>query len=292
MTMQTPLPNSFTASSNCDFVHDLLEQCLARGEFSIPMLPEVAIRVVRSRESSNAQDLADIIHADPALTMYVLRIAASAANRAAQPILTLPHAVAWLGFDEVANIAFTLALQGKMLDVPGHQHKARRLWRHSLASALWSRQLALMLAREPGTSYLCGLLHNIGKAVTLGAAHELARKSRKELFSEDYDSLVETFHRDVAARVVTAWQLPPPVLTVVSRWEAYQNAGAAHFECNIVNVAHRLADCTLLESTHLARDLLIIDPAYRDLGLSPEDGMPLFDSAADINAELDRYLAP
>jgi hypothetical protein len=103
---------------------------------------------------------------------------------------------------------------------------------------------------------------------------------------------VETFHRDVAARVVTAWQLPPPILTVVSRWEAYQNAGEAHFECNIVNVAHRLADCTLLESTHLARDLLIVDPAYRDLGLSAEDGMPLFDSAADINAELDRYLAP
>ena len=91
---------------------------------------------------------------------------------------------------------------------------------------------------------------------------------------------------------MTAWQLPPPILTVVSRWEAYQNAGEAHFECNIVNVAHRLADCTLLESTHLARDLLIVDPAYRDLGLSAEDGMPLFDSAADINAELDRYLAP
>jgi HD-like signal output (HDOD) protein len=136
------------------------------------------------------------------------------------------------------------------------------------------------------------LLHNIGKAVTLGAAHDLARKARKELLSEDYDSLVETFHRDVAARVVTEWQLPPPIVTVVSRWEAYLNAGETQFECNIVNLAHRLADCTLLESTHLARDLLIVDPAYRDLGLSPEDGMPLFDSAADINAELDRYLAP
>jgi len=68
--------------------------------------------------------------------------------------------------------------------------------------------------------------------------------------------------------------------------------GVALFECNIVNVAHRLADCTLLESTHLARDLLVVDPAYRDLGLSPEDGIPLFNSAADINAELDPYLAP
>jgi len=263
-----------------------------RGEIPVPLLPEVAIRVVRLRESSNAQQLSDIINADPALTMYVLRIAASAPKRPATPIVSLPHAVAWLGFDEVANIAFTLALQGKMLDVPGHQHKARRLWRHSLASALWSRQLALMVAREAGLSYLCGLLHNIGKAVTLGAVHDLSRQSGKKLSSEDYDRLVETFHRDVAARVVTAWDLPPPILAVVCQWEAYENAGAAAFECNIVNLAHRLADCTLHDSTPLARDLLTVDPAFRDLGLSPEDGLPLFDSAADINAELDRYLAP
>ena len=83
------------------------------------MLPEVAVRVVRS-----------------------------AAQRPVSSIGSLPHAVAWLGFDEVANIAFTLALQGKLLDVKGQQHTARRLWRHSLASALWSRQLAHMLAQE------------------------------------------------------------------------------------------------------------------------------------------------
>ncbi len=57
-----------------------------------------------------------------------------------------------------------------MLDVKGQQHKARRLWRHSLASALWSRQLAHMLARETDMCYLCGLLHNVGKVVTLGGA--------------------------------------------------------------------------------------------------------------------------
>jgi HD-like signal output (HDOD) protein len=290
--MQRPLTHPIDEIGNCEVVHGLLEDRLALGELTVPQLSEVAVRVVRARESSNAEQLSDIIGADAALTVYVLRIAASAVKRPVTPIISLPHAVAWLGFDEVANIAFTLALQGKMLDVPGHQPKARRLWRHALASALWSRQLALMLSREAGLSYLCGLLHNIGKAVTLGAARDLARQSGRILSSEDYDRLVETFHRDVGARVVAAWELPPTVLRVVSQWEAYQTAGAALFECNIVNVAHRLADCTLLESVHLARHLLIVDPAYRDLGLSAEDGAPLFDSAADINAELDRYLAP
>lgn len=279
---------------NCAIVHGLLEKCLVSDALAVPLLPEVAVRVVRvgPQDSTSARQLADIINADPTLTMYVLRIAASAAKRPASPILSLPHAVAWLGIDEVANIAFTLALQGKMLDVRGQQHKARRLWRHSLASALWARQLSHMLARESGMCYLCGLLHNIGKVVTLGAVHELAQRSGKKLASQEYDRLIETFHRHIGARVITAWGLPSPVLTVTSQWEAYADAGAARFESNVVHVAHALADITLLESTPLDRDLLLTHPAYRDLGLTPADGEPLFDSAAGVDAELDRYLAP
>jgi HD-like signal output (HDOD) protein len=285
------LPGEF---DDCEFVHGLLKRYLAGDELAVPMLPEVAVRVVRAgpNDSTNARQLADIINADPALTMHVLRIAASAAKRPASPIVSLAHAVAWLGFDEVANIAFTLALQGKMLDVKGQQHKARRLWRHSLASALWSRQLAHMLARETGMCYLCGLLHNIGKVVTLGAVHDLAERAGKKLAGEEYDRLIETFHRHMGARVVTAWALPSPVLTVTSQWEAYAAAGPARFESNVVNVAHALADFTLVESTPLARDSLVTNAAYRDLGLTPEVGEALFDSAAAINAELDRYLAP
>jgi HD-like signal output (HDOD) protein len=279
---------------NCEIVHGLMEQCLARDELAVPLLPEVAFRVARAGrgDSTNAAQLADIINADSALTMYVLRIAASAAKRPQSPIVSLQHAVAWLGFDEVASIAFTLALQGKILDVKGQQHKARRLWRHSLASALWSRQLAHMLAQETGMCYLCGLLHNIGKVVTLGAVHELAQRAGKKLLSEEYDRLIETFHRHIGARVVTSWALPSPVLTVISQWEAYEAAGPAKFECNVINVAHRLADYTLLEATPLARDLLMTDAAYRDLGLAAADGEALFDAAAAISAELDRYLAP
>jgi HD-like signal output (HDOD) protein len=286
--------NTPVEANDCEIVHGLLEHCLAGDELTVPLLPEVAVRVARasSKDSINAQQLADIIAADPALTMYVLRIAASAAKRPESPIVSLAHAIAWLGFDEVANIAFTVALQGKLLDVKGQQHKARRLWRHSLASALWSRQLAHMLARETGMCYLCGLLHNIGKVITLSAVHELAQRAGKKLASEDYDRLIETFHRHVGARVMTAWALPSPLLTVTSQWEAYAAAGSARFECNVINVAHRLADFTLHESTQLARDLLVTDAAYRDLGLTAADGEPLFDSAAAISAELDRFLAP
>ncbi len=272
----------------------LVEQYVTGNELAIPALPDVAVRVVRSatKNSGNAHILAEIIHADAALTEYVLRIASSAAKRPASPITSLQHAIAWLGLDDVANIAFTLALQGKMLNVEGQHRKARRLWRHSLASALWARQLAHTLARETGLCYLSGLLHNIGKAVTLGAVHDVAQRAGFALAGSEYDCLIDIFNRDVGTRVMSAWALPPPVPAVVARWDSYASAGAVRWESNVVNVAHKLADYALLEPSMLTRELLVMDRGFRDLGLSAQDAEPLFDSSVAINAELDRYLSP
>jgi HD-like signal output (HDOD) protein len=277
-----------------DVVRGLVEQHLARGELAIPVLPDVAVRVVRSgtKDSSNAHNLADIIHSDTALTGYVLRVVASAAQRPVSPIVSLQHAVAWLGLDEVANIAFTLALQVKMLGVKGQQRKARRLWRHSLASALWSRQLAHMLNRETGVCYLSGLLHDIGKIVTLSAVHEVAQRAGHELSGQDYDRLIDVFNRDVGKRVISAWTLPSAVPNVISWWQDYSAAGPVQWESNVVNVAHKLANFSLREPTMLTRNLLMMDQGYRDLGLSAQDGAPLFDSETPINLEMDRYLSP
>jgi HD-like signal output (HDOD) protein len=236
--------------------------------------------------------LSDIIHSDPKLAKYVLSIASSAAKRPSAPITSLQHAIAWLGLDDVANIAFTLALQGKMLHVEGQHRKARRLWRHSLASALWARQLSAMQCRETGLAYLCGLLHNIGRAVALGVIHEVAERAGQHLAGNEYDCLIEVFQREIGSRVIDAWALPAPVPAVVARWDSYASAGAARWEGNVINVAHKLADFTLHEPGMLTRELLVQDPAYRDLGFAAKDAEPLFDSAVLINAELDRYLSP
>jgi putative nucleotidyltransferase with HDIG domain len=286
------IPSHLPASEDdrCGLVRSLLAQSLERGTFVVPRLPEAAVRIVELREDANAQQLSEVIKADRALTMYVLRIAASAPNRPAMPIVSLTHAVAWLGLDEVANMAFTLALQPKMLEVPGHQRKARRLWRHSLASALWSRQLALALGREPGLCYLCGLLHDIGKAVTLHEAHELARRSGVLLESADYDRIIDEFHREVAARVVTSWGMPEAIVAVATRWEP--RPGAARFECSIVNAARGLADCTAQGSALPTLQRLAEDAAFRELDLRAEAAASILECDRAVNAELDRYLSP
>jgi len=105
-----------------------------------------------------------------------------------------------------------------------------------------------MLCRDMGVCYLCGLLHNIGKGVTLGAVHEVAQRERITLSADDYDRLVETFHHDIGVQVVNSWSLPEPVPSIIARWQDYPSAGSVQWESNVVNLAHLFADFTLHET--------------------------------------------
>jgi len=269
---------------DCAIVHGLLERLLANGDLTVPLLRKWRCgSSVRAQEFDQRPTTRDIIHADPALTMYVLRVAASAAKRPASPIVSLQHAVAWLGFDEVANIAFTLALQGRCWTSRPAAQGAAALAPFSGECALGapigahavSRDRNALLVRPAARHRQGGLL---------GAVHEIAQRSGRMLCGADYDLLIETFHRPIGAR----WSRMAAAPAGARRYLA---VGGVRFgrrrpvESNVVNVAHRLADLTLDGSTQLARDLLLTDAAYRDLGVAGAQGGLLFDSAAAINAE-------
>jgi HD-like signal output (HDOD) protein len=282
------------ARGNVDFVHERLEQRLAQGALEVPVLPEIAVRVMRLSVDSraNAGQLAALIKADVALSTSVLRVANGVTRRPTKPILSLQQAVAWLGLDETANLAFTLVVQGKLLSIPGQNRAVRRLWRHALASALWARHLAQQVAYDPNMSYLCGLLHGIGKPIALSVVQDVASQAHVKLQALEYDRLIETFHRSIGQQAARAWSLPPLVLATMSQWEAYAAAGDLRIECNIVALAHRLADCSLNEASVLAHELLAAEAVYVDLGLDPLHAITLSEAIGSIGAEVDGYFPP
>ncbi len=276
---------------NGALIHERLEKRLAQGGLEVPMLPEIAVRVMRLSGDPhvNAGQLAALIKADVALSASVLRVANGVTRRPVEPIHSLQQAVAWLGLDETANLAFTLVVQGRLLNIPGQNRAVRRLWRHALASALWARQLAQRVAYDPNMNYLCGLLHCVGKPIALGIVHDISLQALLPLQPQDYDALIETFHRPVGLLAAAAWSLPPPVLATMAQWEAYAAAGDLRIECNIVALAHRLADCTLDEASELARDLLAAELVYVDLGLEPHDAIALSEAIGTVRSEVDAY---
>ena len=84
------------------------------------MLPETVVRVMRLTVDPrvNAEQLAALINAVMALSTSVLRVADGVSRRPSSPILSPQQALAWLGHDETANLAFTFMVQGKLLNIP------------------------------------------------------------------------------------------------------------------------------------------------------------------------------
>ncbi len=243
---------------------------LDRGDLQIPMLPTVATRVVSaaSDQNTSARDMAKIILADPALAAQVMKVVTSAAYRPAQPIESLHHAISWLGMTEVCELAFTAAVQGRLLNVPRQRLRVERLWGTAVGAAVWSRLIAEACGRGGESSYLAGLLHEIGVPVCLQACADLAQASALPLSEPVLDGLLSQFKVQIGVRVAREWKLPDSVLAVVENWARWSTAEQYQDACAVTYLAHVLAEHSLAGHAPLALALLD-EPVVQHLGLHP-----------------------
>lgn len=287
-TQQKPAP---AASSNYEFVRDLLQTLVTNGQMDVPVLPEVAARVVALSASpdANTERLSRLIMADPALASHVMRVAASAAYMPNSPLVSLQQAVTWLGLAEVANIAFTVAVQGKMLNVPGQKSMVLAMWHESVAAGVWSREVASTVGCDPGGTYLCGLLHEIGKPVALQALVDLSQRTRTTLSADERTRALVEFQVPVGEQVVRDWKLPEAVAVAVRHWQEPAKAPKHRREVTIVGLAHRLADYALNDDSDLARSALLSDGRAVELGLTPEKITSLLNRTERVLTQVRTY---
>jgi HD-like signal output (HDOD) protein len=279
------------AASNYEFVRGLVNTLVANGQVDIPVLPEVAARVVALATShdSNAQRLSRLITADPALASHVMRVAASAVYMPNSPLASLQQAITWLGMAEVANIAFTVAVQGKLLNVPGQKSTVLAMWREAVVTGSWARELAGVARCDAGSAYLCGLLHQIGKPVVLQIVADVAERTRTPLTMEELMRMVGAFQIAVGEQVVREWKLPEAVAVTVRYWQEPRQAPSHQREAAVVGLAKRLADYALNDDSDLARNALMSDERAVELELSPENITNLLNRTERVLAQVRMY---
>ncbi len=134
---------------------------------SVPTLPATVLRVMQMIEDPlcSAADLAQVIQADPAMAIKVLKLANSAYYGFRQKIATVPQAVTLLGFATLKNALLSAAVFDLFrLNTTGFDLAA--LWKHSVATATAAKLLAKR-ARFPNSekAFTAGLLHDIGKVM-------------------------------------------------------------------------------------------------------------------------------
>lgn len=289
MAVQSTRP--LAVADHYEFVRGLFGAQVARGELELPVLPEIAARVVSLAGSpeADAAQLARLITGDQALAAHVMKVATSASYQPRTPIESLQHAISWLGMAEVSDIAFTVAVQGKLLNVPGQKQRVLRMWKNAVATALWARSVADSTTRAGEACYLNGLLHEIGKPVCLQAVSELSRRAAAPLIESELDALVAEFQVDVGAQLAALWKLPPGVGGVIRWWSRWADAPGHRDAAAIVYLAHRLAEQMLEGMGTVGADELARDPVVEHLGLGLADVLALCAQGDHVHALVEGY---
>jgi putative nucleotidyltransferase with HDIG domain len=189
----------------------------------IPPLPAAAFELLEltSDIHANAGKATQILSRDPALSMKVLKSANSCKYGYTRHIGTVSQAVVILGFKGLRSMILGLAIY-KFLDNKDDAY-SKHLWKHLLITACLAKMLTKKLGQEdPELGFLCGLIHDIGKAVLINKEpqlySELSERSRMEHIPlhEIEESFLGFSHADLGREICRNWMLPGILVRTVS----------------------------------------------------------------------------
>jgi putative nucleotidyltransferase with HDIG domain len=201
------------------FVNELIED-LESGSLQLPTLPEVALRVrdVVEDENASANQIADIIAQDAALSARLLQVANSPLYRGRQEIDRLSMVVSRLGNKLVRNLV-TSQVMKQMFQATNDMvdQRLRHVWEHSVQVAAIARVLAGNIPGVlPDQAMLAGLLHDIGTLPILYRAEE-----RDELLDTPglLDELILRLHTRIGGAILKHWKFPDMLVAVAAEHE-------------------------------------------------------------------------
>jgi putative nucleotidyltransferase with HDIG domain len=219
-----------------------LQRMRAKVE-AISALPTVPsnlrqISVMLEKPRLTMDEIARFVSNDPALTTKVLKMVNSAAYGFPGRISSVSHAIMLLGLNVIRGLLLGISVFDLM------QKNMAGLWEHSCACAVAARTLAqLKKMKEPEEVSICGLLHDIGKAIVMlqyPTEYEQALREAKDkdisLYEAEKKFLAAT-HAEVGLWLAQKWRFPPNLVEAIGYHHRPQSATQAPLETAIVHIA-------------------------------------------------------
>lgn len=131
----------------------------------LPVFPTAAHRAISllSDEEVSLARVESVVAADQVLAGHIVQCANSAAHAGVQRVLTLRHALSWIGVDNACKVVAAASL--RPMFASRHLHK---LWNHSLEVAATCERLATISRKaDPEQAFLAGLVHDVGRLALL-----------------------------------------------------------------------------------------------------------------------------
>lgn len=190
----------------------------------LPSLPQVLAQILDAMqgEAMSFQQLADIIHQDPAISARLLAVANSTSHASTQRCQTIERALLVLGLDTVKTIVITAAIR-QFFNSFGRNHQGflKAFWQRSLMMANLSRSLAQLTGScSPDQAYLGGLLADVGQLVLLQQhgqhylEHFSSAANDQELIAAE-QAVFDASHNQVGAELLGRWQIDPVMVSAL-----------------------------------------------------------------------------
>lgn len=228
----------------------LLPVDLVRGDVELPSLSEIYQRFTKKLDdpTAKAEDFAEIISSDPALTIRVLKLVNSAYYSFNSEISSIEHAVTILGLRELRDLVLAISVLEFFEGLPNSLINMHKFWNHSVLTGLIAKELQKAPSIKTTESiFTAGMLHDVGSLVFYNRLPEIARSVLERHEREDkqrYEieqSLIGFDHAAIGGELMSHWRLPEFLVESVGCH--HQPGNAKHFaeEATLVNLSDSVA---------------------------------------------------
>lgn len=217
-----------------------LSQKLAAAVDRMPAFPKSVQKILELTSDVNCspKDLVQVIDKDPVVTVKILRVVNSPYYSLSKQVTSIGHAVVYMGFNSVKNLALSVAAIGMLPKNNAAGFDAQQYLLHSLATASIAKQLALRVDNaDPTDCFIAGLLHDFGKVVFAQFMPEEFRKALERSQADGsslHRALQESIgvdHAVVGAMLVEKWRFAAPLVETIRHQYGAQRKDSDMIAC-------------------------------------------------------------
>jgi HD-like signal output (HDOD) protein len=248
---------------------DKLRKAIKENTITLPTLPEVALRIRDSVESedTSADQIAEMVANDAALSARLLQVANSPLYRGRVVIDSIQMSVTRLGTKLIRTLITSLAMKqifqatSEVMDQQLHS-----AWEHSVHTAAFSRALSKQVPHlQAEQAMLAGLVHNIGCLPVIAMA-----ENYQELIEDEVKlkQIIDSVSPIIGHNILTEWGFPENMCKIPKNFHNFKYDGGSEADYVDLVIVARLQTLSA-DHQHAQADWSQI-PSFKKIGLAPE----------------------
>jgi putative nucleotidyltransferase with HDIG domain len=202
-----------------------ISQKLAAAVEAMPAFPKSVQQILEMTRQMDCtpKELVQVIESDPVVTVKILKVVNSAYFALPKQVTSINHAVVFLGFNTIKNLALSIAAIGMLPAQNEAGFDTGDYLLHSLSTATIAKRLALRLDdASPMDCFIAGLLHDFGKVVLAQFMPQEFKPALQKCQADGASlhlALRQTLgidHASIGAMLAQKWRFSPDLVAVIA----------------------------------------------------------------------------